>query len=87
MAEPGFFTKVRPVASRPLESVYFANTDSIAPVSDIGGGAETGRKGAEWFEALAKGKSAEIVGSPLLARVAGREKSKGCLPKPGHDRG
>jgi protoporphyrinogen/coproporphyrinogen III oxidase len=58
MAEPGFYTKVRPAASRPLESVYFANTDSIAPISDIGGAAETGRKGAEWFEALAKGKSA-----------------------------
>jgi hypothetical protein len=62
MAEPGFFTKVRPVASRPLENVYFANTDSIAPVSDIGGAAETGRKGAEWFEALVKGKVAATRG-------------------------
>jgi monoamine oxidase len=71
MALPGFFTKVRPAASRPMDSVYFANTDSIAPISDIGGAAETGRRGAEWFEALAKGNSAFVApprgGDPKLA--------------------
>jgi hypothetical protein len=33
MATPGNYTRVLPLARRPLDRVFFANTDSIGPVS------------------------------------------------------
>ena len=33
MATPGNYTRVLPLARRPLDRIFFANTDSIGPVS------------------------------------------------------
>ena len=45
---PGNFTKRIPTASRPMDRIFFANTDSIGPVSDISAAVVSGRRGAEW---------------------------------------
>lgn len=47
---PGTFTQTIPAASAPLDRVFFANTDSIGPVSDIGAAVESAQHAAEWFE-------------------------------------
>jgi monoamine oxidase len=46
---PGNFTKTIPLASQPMDRVFFANTDSIGPVSDISAAVVAGHRGAEWF--------------------------------------
>ena len=50
VASPGTFTKIIPAASQPLERVFFANTDSIGPESEISGAVDSARKAAEWVE-------------------------------------
>jgi hypothetical protein len=45
---PGNFTKRIPAASRPMDRVFFANTDSIGPVSDISAAVVAGHRGADW---------------------------------------
>ncbi|HTS13436.1 MAG TPA: FAD-dependent oxidoreductase [Candidatus Limnocylindrales bacterium] len=55
MATPGNFTRTLPAASRAMERVFFANTDSIAPVSDIGAAVEVAQRAAEWVEKRIKG--------------------------------
>ncbi|MGH9745539.1 MAG: flavin monoamine oxidase family protein [Candidatus Acidiferrales bacterium] len=57
MPVPGTFTKIIPAASQPLDRVFFANTDSIGPVSDIQGAVEAARKSAEWIEKRLAGAS------------------------------
>jgi monoamine oxidase len=47
---PGLFTKVIPVANQPFGRVAFANTDSVGPVSEIGGAVEAARHAVEWTE-------------------------------------
>lgn len=47
---PGTFTKTIPAASRPLDRICFANTDSIGPVSDIGAAVESAQRASEWIE-------------------------------------
>jgi monoamine oxidase len=47
---PGTFTKTLPAASAALDRVFFANTDSIGPVSDIGAAVEAARHASEWIE-------------------------------------
>ena len=54
---PGTFTKTIPVASAPLDRVFFANTDSIGPVSDIGAAVEAAQHAAEWVEKRMAGAS------------------------------
>lgn len=47
---PGTFTKVIPIAGRPLDRIFFANTDSGGPVSDIAVAVEVSRRAAEEIE-------------------------------------
>jgi monoamine oxidase len=47
---PGTFTRVIPAANRPLERIYFANTDSVGPVSEVSGAVEAAQKAAEWIK-------------------------------------
>src|SRR5579864_7403506 len=58
VATPGTFTKIIPTASQPLERVFFANTDSIGPESEISGAVDSARKAAEWVEKRLAGVSA-----------------------------
>jgi hypothetical protein len=48
MPVPGNFTKTIPLASQPMDRVFFANTDSIGPVSDISQAVVAGHRGADW---------------------------------------
>jgi oxygen-dependent protoporphyrinogen oxidase len=59
---PGTFTKQIPAASRPLERVFFANTDSTGPVSDVSGAVQASRRAAEWVEARMTGASLSAAG-------------------------
>jgi hypothetical protein len=66
MGVPGNFTKTIPAARKPLDRVFFANTDSVGPESLSAGGVLASRKGAEWVEKRLAGASsqraAELVG-------------------------
>ncbi|MGA7918204.1 MAG: FAD-dependent oxidoreductase [Candidatus Acidiferrales bacterium] len=50
MATPGSFTKTIPAASQPLDRIFFANTDSLGPVSDVSNSVEVAHRGVEWIE-------------------------------------
>jgi spermidine dehydrogenase len=54
---PEMFSKIIPRARKPLERVFFANTDSVGPVSDISAAVEISRRGAEWAEKRLAGAS------------------------------
>jgi hypothetical protein len=54
---PEMFSKIIPRARKPLERVFFANTDSVGPVSDISNAVEISRRGAEWAEKRLAGAS------------------------------
>jgi len=69
MATPGTFTKVTPAASQPLERVFFANTDSIGPESEISGAVDSARKAAEWVEKRLAGASAAAAQGVLGLRA------------------
>jgi protoporphyrinogen oxidase len=45
---PGNFTKVIPLANQPFERIYFANTDSVGPISEVSGAVEAAQKASEW---------------------------------------
>jgi monoamine oxidase len=60
-ATPGTFTKIIPAASQPLERVFFANTDSIGPESEVSGAVDSARKAAEWVEKRLAGASASAA--------------------------
>jgi monoamine oxidase len=47
---PGNFTKVIPLANQPLGRIYFANTDSIGPISEVSGAVEAAQKASEWVK-------------------------------------
>jgi oxygen-dependent protoporphyrinogen oxidase len=57
MATPGSFTKTIPAASRPLERIVFANTDSVGPVSDIGAAVESAHHAVGWVQQRMAGAS------------------------------
>ncbi|HEY0702838.1 MAG TPA: FAD-dependent oxidoreductase [Candidatus Acidoferrales bacterium] len=61
---PGTFTKVIPAANRPLDRVYFANTDSIGPISEISGAVEAAQAGAEWVKKKMAGASVSAAAPP-----------------------
>lgn len=54
---PEMYSKIIPRARKPLERVFFANTDSVGPVSDISNAVEISRRGAEWAEKRLAGAS------------------------------
>ena len=66
VATPGNFTKTIPAARKPLDRVFFANTDSEGPESLAAGGVAASKKGADWVEKRLAGTSsrraAESVG-------------------------
>ncbi len=47
---PGTFTKVIPVANQPFDRIFFANTDSVGPISEVSGAVEAAQKAAEWIK-------------------------------------
>jgi spermidine dehydrogenase len=47
---PGTFTKAIPAANKPLDRIFFANTDSVGPESDLPGAVEAAHRAAEWVE-------------------------------------
>jgi monoamine oxidase len=47
---PGSFTKIIPLASRQFDRIYFANTDSGGPGSDVAPAVEVSRRAAEQIE-------------------------------------
>jgi protoporphyrinogen oxidase len=57
MSVPGNFTRIQPIASRPMDFIFFANTDSVSMASDIAGAVKSGRMGAEWAAKILAGKS------------------------------
>lgn len=50
LTTPGTFTKTIPIANQPLDRVYFANTDSIGPISEVSGAVEAAQKASEWIK-------------------------------------
>jgi protoporphyrinogen oxidase len=59
---PGTFTKSIPAANKPLERVFFANTDSIGPESDLPGAVTASQRAAEWIEKKMAGVSISAPG-------------------------
>jgi monoamine oxidase len=47
---PGNFSKTIPAARQPLDRVFFANTDSVGPVSEVSGAVEAAQKSSEWVK-------------------------------------
>jgi spermidine dehydrogenase len=47
---PGIFTKVIPVGNQPFGRIAFANTDSVGPVSEVGGAVEAAHHAVQWVE-------------------------------------
>jgi NAD(P)-binding Rossmann-like domain len=58
---PEMFSKIIPRARKPLERVFFANTDSVGPVSDISAAVEISRRAAEWAEKRLAGASSSLA--------------------------
>ena len=69
VATPGTFTKIIPAASQPLERVFFANTDSIGPESEISGAVDSARKAADWVEKRLAGASASAAQAAFSRRA------------------
>ena len=69
MAVPGQYTKNRPVASRPLDRIFFGNSDSGGPESLTSEAVRLSKAGAEWAELLLAGKpgARDLAEKALLA--------------------
>ncbi|MGA7915380.1 MAG: FAD-dependent oxidoreductase [Candidatus Acidiferrales bacterium] len=50
LSRPGAYTKSIPAANKPLDRIFFANTDSIGPESDLAGAVESAQRAADWIE-------------------------------------
>lgn len=66
MSSPSVYTKILPAASRPMERIFFANTDSIGPESLAYAAVQIARKGAEWTEKVLAGKSVGALANPRV---------------------
>lgn len=62
---PGTFTTQIPAARQPLDRVFFANTDSIGPVSDVSNAILSSTQATEWLEKRMAGISSALVASDL----------------------
>jgi hypothetical protein len=51
MSTPGNLTQVQPLARRPMERIFFANTDSEGPESSTSGGIAAARRAVREVEA------------------------------------
>jgi hypothetical protein len=69
MAVPGQFTKNRMVASRPMDRIFFGNSDSGGPESLTMEAVRISHAGAEWAELVLAGKpgAAELARKALTA--------------------
>jgi hypothetical protein len=68
MATPGNYTQVIPAARHPMERIFFANTDSVGPVSLTSASISVAREGVEWAKKVMAGKTAKAPSSqPALA--------------------
>jgi len=63
MPTPGTFTNLIPAASKPLDRVFFANTDSIGPVSDVSNAILASKHASEWVGKRMAGASASTAGT------------------------
>lgn len=63
MPTPGTFTKTIPAARQPLDRVFFGNTDSVGPESDVSNAISESRAAAEWVAKGLKGASAAAAGA------------------------
>jgi protoporphyrinogen oxidase len=61
MPTPGTLTNLIPAASKPLDRVFFANTDSIGPVSDVSNAILASKHASEWVENRMAGASASAA--------------------------
>jgi hypothetical protein len=69
MAVPGQFTKNRTIASRPMDRVFFGNSDSGGPESLTSEAVRISEAGAEWANLVLAGKpSAADVAHKALTR-------------------
>jgi monoamine oxidase len=64
MATPGTFTKLIPAASKPMERIFFANTDSVGPESLTSGAVLAARRAADWTKKILAGKSSRKPSPP-----------------------
>ena len=65
---PGAYTKSIPAASKPLDRIFFANTDSIGPESDLAGAVESAQRAADWIKKKMTGAGVSTIHTD--ARVA-----------------
>lgn len=61
LSAPSVTTRLIPVASRPLDRVTFANTDSLGPESLVYAAVESARRSAEWVEKRMAGTAASAI--------------------------
>jgi len=57
MAVPHNFTQYIPAARHPMERVFFANTDSVGPVSLTSASIQVANEGVDWTKKVLAGKS------------------------------
>jgi monoamine oxidase len=71
MAVPGQFTKNRTMASRPMDRVFFGNSDSGGPESLTSEAVRLSQAGVEWANLVLAGKpgAAELANKALTERV------------------
>jgi monoamine oxidase len=70
MAVPGQYTKNRFIASRPMERIFFGNSDSGGPESLTTEAVRISHAGAEWVELMLAGKPAQASATAHKALAA-----------------
>jgi protoporphyrinogen oxidase len=58
MSTPGLFTEIQPLARRPMDRVFFANTDSEGPESTTNSGIQAAQRAVKQVEARLAGRPA-----------------------------
>jgi predicted NAD/FAD-dependent oxidoreductase len=69
MSSPNVYTKILPAASRPMERIFFANTDSLGPESLTFVAVQMAQKSAEWTEKILAGQAIGALGQPAGIRA------------------
>jgi monoamine oxidase len=64
---PGTFTSRIPAARQPLDRVFFANTDSVGPVSDVSNAIIVSKQAVEWMEKRMAGTSAGTAAAAVFS--------------------
>lgn len=66
MATPGNYTNVLPLARKPMERVFFANTDSEGPVSTTSTGILAARRAVQELNRMLAGKPGRAIAAQAL---------------------